>query len=103
MSSLDRFLRLLNIAVTEVETRNGQRRYRLETPEPRRISPARNVTFVGYVTPQGVFTGYRLTYQIVRRSIEIDVAVDASFERVGSTTVSRPTWADRVPADELPA
>ena len=61
------------------------------------------MTFVGYVTPQDVFTGYRLPYQIVRRNIEIDVAVDASVERVGSTIVSRPTWADRVPADELPA
>lgn len=98
-SSLDRFLRLLDVTVEAVETPDGQRRYRLSTPEPRQLSPAQNVTFVGSVTPDGVFTEYRLTYRIVRQDIEIDVAVVASFEGIGSTTVARPSWADRIAAD----
>jgi hypothetical protein len=70
-----------------------------ETPEPRVLSPSRNVTFVGHVTPEGVFTEYRISYRIVRRSVRIDVTVAASFEEVESTTVTRPPWADRVSDD----
>lgn len=99
-SSLDRFLRLLDVTVAAVETRNGQRRYRLATREPRQVSPAQNVTFVGYVTPEGVFTEYRLSYRVVRGDLEVGVTVDVSFEGIGSTTVSRPPWADRIPTDE---
>jgi hypothetical protein len=54
------------------------------------------VTFVGYVTPEGVFTDYRLTYRIEQRDIRIDVTVTAAFEDVGSTTVTRPPWADQL-------
>jgi hypothetical protein len=98
-SSLDRFLQLLDVSVEPVETDRGERRYRLETPEPRQLSPSQNVTFVGYVTPEGVFTSYQLRYQIARGGVAVNVTVDASFEGIGSTTVRRPPWADRVPGE----
>lgn len=97
--TLDRTLRLLNVTVTGVEYRDGRRRYRLETTEPRVLSPSRNLTFVGYVTPEGVFTEYRLSYRIVRRTVRVDVTIVATFEQVDSTTVTRPPWADRVRVD----
>jgi hypothetical protein len=94
--SLDEFLQTLDVDVTGAEIRNGERRYRLAMSEPQQLSPSRNVTFVGYVTPEGVFTDYRLTYRIEQRDIRIDVTVTAAFEDVGSTTVTRPPWADRL-------
>jgi hypothetical protein len=95
-ASLDEFLRTLEVDVTGTETRNGTRHYRLATTEPQRLSPSRNVTFVGYVTPEGVFTDYRLTYRVEQRDVRVDVTVTATFEEVGSTTVTRPPWADRL-------
>jgi hypothetical protein len=101
-ASLPQFLQRLEVTVAGTESRNGQRLYRLETPEPKALPPSRNVTFVGYVTPDGVFTEYRLTYDVVRRDTSIGVTVAASFEGIGSTTVSRPEWVDRVPESERP-
>jgi len=101
-SSLPQFLQRLEVTVTGTESRNGQRLYRLETTESKALPPSRNVTFVGYVTPDGVFTEYRLTYDVVRRDTSIGVTVATSFEGIGSTTVPRPSWIDRVPEDERP-
>lgn len=91
-ASLPRFLRLLDVTVTGPEVRDGERQYRLVTPEPVRLSPSRNVTFTGYVTSEGVFTGYRLSYLVARGDVRTAVTVRASFEDVGTTTVSRPSW-----------
>jgi hypothetical protein len=101
-SSLPQFLQRLNVTVAGTESRNGQRLYRLETPEPKTLPPSRNVTFVGYVTPDGVFTEYRLSYEVVRRDTSIGVTVEATFEGINSTTVSRPAWVDDVPEDDRP-
>jgi hypothetical protein len=93
--SLPSLLDRLNVGVNGTASSDGQQYYRLETPKPKTLSPSRNVTFVGRVTPEGVFTDYRLTYRVERRDIRIDISVTASFEEVGSTTVTRPAWVDR--------
>lgn len=95
-SSVGQAFRLMDVTVTGTERRNGRTVYRLATPEPQVVPPSRNVTFVAYVTPEGVVTDYRLTYDLVRSDERTRVTVVVAFENVGSTTVPRPDWAGNV-------
>lgn len=94
---LPRVLKQLNASDVTPVSRDGRQLYRIETPETRALPPSKNVSFVGHVTPDGVFTGYRLAYRIERRDTRVDVTVRTTFEDVGSTVVSRPTWMERAP------
>jgi hypothetical protein len=95
-SSVEQAFRLMEITVTGTDRRGNQTVYRLATPEPQDLPPSRNITFVAHVTPEGVFTDYRLTYDLVRSDEHTRVTVEVAFENIGSTTVPRPDWARNV-------
>jgi len=93
-TSLGQLFRFLDIEVTGVERRNGTRLYQLQTSEPQVVPPTENASFVGYVTAEGLFTRYRLTYERAWADRRITVTIRVSFENVSSTTVNRPAWVD---------
>jgi hypothetical protein len=93
-SSLRQVFRLLDIEMTG-SLRDNPSLYRLSTPTPETVQSSRNVTFVGLVTAEGVFTRYRLTYETGGVEDATHVTVQVSFENVGSTTVDRPAWVGR--------
>lgn len=90
-TSLRRAFRTLSVETDGTVERDGRTLYRLRSTDSRDVLPIRNVSFVGYVTPEGLVTEYRISYT-VERDPPIRVEVVASLEAVGETSVERPTW-----------
>lgn len=90
--SLTRLFSLVTVTVNGTATRDGREVYRVETPEPQAVPPLQNVSFVGYVTPEGVVTDYRVSYVAGRGSAPVEVSVRVSVSELGSTAVDQPEW-----------
>lgn len=94
-ASLGRVFGQFSLVVTGTVRRDGRPLYRLATAGHRDVPPLRNASFVGYVTPRGVVTEYRVSYRTRRDGVPVDVTVAVTVDELGNTTVARPAWYDR--------
>ena len=105
LTNRDAIGRLFTLADTEpvgTFTEDGTRFVRLRSPEPTAIPPLRNVTLTATVSERGVVRSYRVEYDVTRDGA-VATTVAVSYTGVGTTTVERPAWVDRVNATATPA
>lgn len=93
-----RLLGRLRPTLTDAQTENGTTLYRL-VAGPSDIRPLQNVTFVALVDRRGIVHEYTVTYGVRRDGEPVQVQVDVAFTDIGTTTVRRPGWVDRVPVE----
>lgn len=97
---IERVFRAVETTVVGREVRNGTTHYRvvstgMTTPNPTAV---RNASLVALVDERGVVHRYRLAYTIDRGDDAgaVRVVGMVRFTALGTTTVERPAWADRV-------
>lgn len=94
--SIARVFTLVETRMVDTVEVNGTRYARLESAENATLPPLANVSVTALVSERGVLRSYRVTYDVSRREGGVRATVAVSYTRVGETTVTEPSWLDRV-------
>lgn len=94
--SIARVFTLVETGVVDTVEVNGTRYARLESTSNATLPPLSNVSVTALVSERGVIRSYRVTYDVSRSEGSVRATVAVSYTRVGETTVTEPSWLDRV-------
>lgn len=93
--AVERVFTLVPTDTTGTFTENGTRFVRVESTAPTTILPLRNVTVSATVAESGIIRSYQVRYDATREG-ELRATVALRYTKVGSTTVTDPSWIDQV-------
>lgn len=91
--------RLFSRIVTTTTDR-GPSHVRVQSVGRTSLPPLENVTLTATVAKSGLVTAYQVTYDVRRAGRRVRVTVTVSYHDVGTATVERPDWVDRVNATD---
>ena len=93
--TIERLFTLVDTRTVGTFTENGTRYARVRSSEPAALPPLQNVTLVATISERGVVAQYRVEYDVVRTG-RVEATIVVSYTDLGTTTVDRPAWVDRV-------
>ncbi|MFB6117013.1 hypothetical protein [Halosegnis sp.] len=97
-AAIERLFTLVDTETVGQFTENGTRYVKLRSGKPTTVPPLRNVTIEAIVSEHGVVRSYHIEYDVTRDG-QLEAVVVVSYSEIGSTTVERPAWVDRVDAN----